>query len=239
MQYMGGKARIAKKIAEYLKTLRQPGQLFLEPFCGAVNITCEMNDGTGPVRACDAHPDLIRLWTAVQRGWRPRHPINRKLYQRLLHSRPSAIRAYVGFGFGFGGRFFSGFADRDCNRQWAVSSLRRKRPRIAGVRFERREYHTLRPRGALIYCDPPYAGTKGFSVGPFDHERFWETMRRWSRCNTVIISETSAPTDFIPVLEIIAPGCIRFADGTRRPRREFLFALRPPSSVLPRLTSAR
>ena len=48
----------------------------------------------------------------------------------------------------------------------------------------------------LIYCDPPYKATEGYSTGEFDHDKFWETMRKWSQNNCVFISEETAPSDF-------------------------------------------
>jgi DNA adenine methylase len=48
----------------------------------------------------------------------------------------------------------------------------------------------------LIYCDPPYKSTQGYSTGNFDHALFWDTMRKWSKDNCVFISEESAPSDF-------------------------------------------
>jgi hypothetical protein len=48
----------------------------------------------------------------------------------------------------------------------------------------------------LIYCDPPYKSTEGYSTGEFDNDLFWETMRKWSKNNCVFISEESAPSDF-------------------------------------------
>ena len=54
-------------------------------------------------------------------------------------------------------------------------------------------------KGDVIYCDPPYKNTEGYSTGDFDHDLFWETMRKWSKHNCVFISEESAPSDFIVV----------------------------------------
>ena len=61
----------------------------------------------------------------------------------------------------------------------------------------------------LIYCDPPYqttkhpikyrTDTKHYDI--FDNEKFWNTMRVWSKNNHVFISETTAPDDFIPIWE--------------------------------------
>ena len=40
----------------------------------------------------------------------------------------------------------------------------------------------------LIYCDPPYQHTTGYSTGGFDHDKFWDTMRKWSKNNYIFIS---------------------------------------------------
>ena len=57
------------------------------------------------------------------------------------------------------------------------------------------------PEGAIIYCDPPYAGTSEYKEGSFNHIEFWEWCRKISKTNKIYISEYSAPADFAPVLE--------------------------------------
>ena len=63
-------------------------------------------------------------------------------------------------------------------------------------------YEKFYPRNMLIYCDPPYENnsystkTKFFE---FDSKKFWETMRKWSKSNIVVISENNAPKDFIKI----------------------------------------
>ena len=50
--------------------------------------------------------------------------------------------------------------------------------------------------GALIYCDPPYRGTRPYtSMAPFDHNAFWLRVREWAsdaEC-IVLVSEYDAP----------------------------------------------
>lgn len=49
----------------------------------------------------------------------------------------------------------------------------------------------------VIYCDPPYKGTKQFANSTnFDHDEFWNIMREWSKYQIVLISEQEAPDDF-------------------------------------------
>jgi len=54
-----------------------------------------------------------------------------------------------------------------------------------------------------IYCDPPYKKCNFIAIRKnllsFDTDMFWETMRKWSLDNIVIVSETEAPDDFIPI----------------------------------------
>lgn len=42
----------------------------------------------------------------------------------------------------------------------------------------------------------------GAENAEFDHEKFWDTMRKWSANNTVLICESIAPPDFEPVLSV-------------------------------------
>ena len=54
----------------------------------------------------------------------------------------------------------------------------------------------------VIYCDPPYKGTKQFANSKnFNHEEFWDIMRKLSKYHMVFISEQEAPDDFICIWE--------------------------------------
>ncbi len=206
-----------------MESIRHPEQLYIEPFVGAANVIAHMS---GNRKAYDAHPDLILMWNALKQGWRPPDFVTPELHASLRHAEPSALRAFVGFGCSFGGKFFGGYARSSKERNFAASAIRsldRKMVTLRDVTFERGYFHELEPKGALIYCDPPYAGTASFSVGKFDHGRFWEKVREWSRENTVIVSECSAPEDFSVVKTITAPCGLRRADGSQKPRNEFLF----------------
>ena len=55
------------------------------------------------------------------------------------------------------------------------------------------------PHGALIYCDPPYAGTNCGKYDGFDHKRFYE----WAlKQENIFISEYAMPEPFIEVADI-------------------------------------
>ena len=78
------------------------------------------------------------------------------------------------------------------------TSIEKIKPSItkSNVHFYNKSYSDYEPKNMLIYCDPPYRETEGYSTGEFNHELFWETMRKWSKNNCVFISEDSAPSDF-------------------------------------------
>ena len=52
---------------------------------------------------------------------------------------------------------------------------------------------------SVVYCDPPYIGTKGYGV-EFDHEQFYEWLRNTNF--PVYISEYTMPSDFAIVASI-------------------------------------
>ena len=103
MQYLGGKHRLAKRIAAELEARRPDGARFVEPFCGALNITAAM---TGERVANDACGPLIVLYHAWIDGWRPPEHVSAELYQET-HAKMDPhdpLTAFVGFGCSFGGK---------------------------------------------------------------------------------------------------------------------------------------
>lgn len=53
--------------------------------------------------------------------------------------------------------------------------------------------------GDVVYCDPPYQGTRAEYNKGFDHDKFWEWVR--TRNYPVYVSEYNAPDDFISVFK--------------------------------------
>lgn len=225
MQYLGGKSRIAKPLAAYLESRRE-GRYFVEPFCGALNITVEM---TGPRLASDASPYLFSLYRALREGWEPPDTVSEQLYAEVQARKDpeDPLTAFVGYGCSFGGKFFGGYArvsnPDTANRgrhpspyaNAARKTLLRKMARCSSVVFACEEYSALRPtKGCLVYCDPPYAGTTGYSaVGEFDSVAFWQWVRDTSaRGVLVLVSEYKAPQDFTCVWEVSRPAELQGKD---------------------------
>lgn len=209
MKYLGGKHGIGKKVSDLLVEWCPPEECagYLEPFCGSLGVFKHM---TGKGYACclasDSHPDLIAMWQAVQEGslCLPKH-ISKKSYEAIRHTpSPDPLKAVAGFGLSYGGKFFRGYApgalgasDRDFLGEF-TRSIAKIAPAVRKpqVHLACSDYRDISPRDMLVYCDPPYACTEGYSMGGFDHDQFWDVMREWSKDNTVLISEQIAPPDF-------------------------------------------
>lgn len=199
MRYLGGKHSIAKQVAEVLESYRAPGQFLIVPFLGGANVFSRM---PGPKIGSDVHPELIALWRAVLAGWQPPEVVTEDDYQRIRSdaSADPALRAFVGFGCAFGGRYWGTYAKNDPKNDYAQqarNSLRKKAAGMVGAGIVHSSYADLQPHGDLIYCDPPYAGTFSYAGVPkFDSVEFWRVAERWSQSNTVIVSEATAPSNW-------------------------------------------
>jgi DNA adenine methylase len=227
MRYLGGKNRIRKQIAQYLKSVRQPYQTYFEPFCGGAWVLQEMG---GKCIASDGCYPLIAMYKDLQNGWIPPETLTEAEYQELknLDDPYCGMKAFAGFGCSHSGKYFNGFARSDtrsyCSN--AKNSLLKQLPLIKDVQFFYGEYHAHTPVDMLVYCDPPYKGTTQYSYfKSFDHDKFWDKMREWSKYNTVVISEYEAPIDFECVLSINTKTDMRVTGGKEN-RTEKLFRIK-------------
>lgn len=197
MRYFGGKARISSDIVAVLSRVREPNQGYLEPFLGGGSVFSQMKN---PKIGSDVVPELIEFWQAVQNGWVPPDNITKEEYEKAKEGQITGpLRAFIGFGCSFGGKWFGGYANTP-GRNYALNaknSTLKKRPGFLGAKIILKDFFDCDIRGSLIYCDPPYIGkTKPGTRTSFDSERFWEHVRYLSRCNQVFVSEIVAPSDF-------------------------------------------
>jgi len=205
MRYLGGKTRIGKEISDILKKLGPNDKVrgYLEPFCGSLGDFRHMSSmGYKRYYASDIQSDLIELWQEVltKRFKFPRKIDKKRYYQIKNMQGTNSLKAYVGFGLSFGGKYFGGYITKeegDYNKETKNSIMRVfKNIDEKRTKFKCCSYSKWKPKDLLIYCDPPYKQTTGYSTGFFNHDQFWNTMREWSKHNIVIISEYSAPKDF-------------------------------------------
>ena len=239
MRYMGGKGRISKKISKVILELTpNRSGTYWEPFLGGGAMASQMGRYFEVANYSDIHPDLILMWQKLNEGWEPPTFVPYDQYQELRYAtEPSAFRGFVGFGGSFGGRWFEGYARGGQNadgtpRNHLGESARAVTKDIRGMRaksatvFNRRDALSINPRsGDVVYCDPPYAGTKNYSkTDQLDHKEFWATAENWARNGVyVFVSEYDAPAGWECVWEQPLRSSVRVGSEDRHIAVEKLF----------------
>jgi DNA adenine methylase len=200
MRYLGGKSKIAKKLTmTILAATTQRGRL-IEPFMGGGAMAASLAPSFESVDAFDINDDLILMWEALKNGWKPPTNISEEQYKELKNAKPSALRAFAGFGgASWGGKWFGGYARGD-GRNYADESARsllRDIQKMQNCTFKCLDYQKIQPLlGDVVYADPPYAGTTEYR-DTFDSAQFWETMKMWSMYGAdVFVSEYKAPPNW-------------------------------------------
>lgn len=232
MRYNGGKAIACKRFAKVINQFSYGKETYVEPFVGAAWVTQYVEH---PIRMVyDINPYLIAMWRALQEGWIPPGNITEDEYRiAKIGSVPDHLRAFIGFGCSWGGKWFGGYAGNagnpECARQ-SRDSLLRKMKKLADVRFSTQGYDELSPANSIVYCDPPYTdSTPGWLPGKFDHEEFWHTMHKWARHdNIIIVSSHEAPDGIECVAEFRNVKVISGShakDKAKQSRYEKLFIL--------------
>jgi DNA adenine methylase len=181
MRYVGGKARIAKWIRDHILEVadqyRGVDLTYVEPFVGS-GAVLEQVARSGRFQkliANDVHPDLIRMWYALTKeGWEPPPYITKEDYQQLQSSYvPSPLRGYAGFCVAFGGKWMGWLEQRPPQQAGERLSVLRRARILRSVEWKNIDYAELTiPPTSIVYCDPPYLDTTGYSCGDFDHDRF-------------------------------------------------------------------
>lgn len=214
---MGSKSRIKKYVVPYLQELINAHEIdtYIEPFVGGANviddIQCQNKIGG------DLHSKLIALLEHVQNGGELPVEVPRELYNDVRANKDTDkyedwFIGAVGFLASYNGRYFDGgYAKTTVEKNGRIRdyydeckrNLQKQAPKLKDVSFINCDYKSFSDtKGALIYCDIPYKGTKQFSVGKdFDHDEFWQWVRDMSEHNVVVVSELQAPDDFECVWE--------------------------------------
>lgn len=238
---MGSKSRIAKHIVPIIQSKINSNKYrnYIEPFAGGMNVIdkviCERRF------ACDLNKYLIALFQHLQGGGSLPETVDRELYSKVRsapHEYEDWFVGCIGFLASYNGRWFDGgYAQpgiektktgeryRDYYRE-AKANILAQIPSLMDVRFMVRDYIAMEPHDSVIYCDPPYMGTKQYqNARQFDHERFWKIMRAWSNNgnNIVLISEETAPSDFICLWEQEVSRSIKATDKRLATEKLFIY----------------
>lgn len=213
MRYVGGKARLAVAIRDTILAATTDRHTYVEPFVGGGSTFERLAPHFDTAVAYDLSPDVIAMWQGVTSGeFMPPMDVSEEEYQRLRNEPPSALRGFVGFAGSFGGKFFGGYARgktaKGEPRNYVAEGARAVN-RIASAvaqtdtTFIHASYDEWVPvPGAVVYCDPPYADTQGYSTGGFDSAQFWRVMDEWVAAGAhVFVSEYTAPDHWGVLLE--------------------------------------
>lgn len=223
MQYMGGKARIAKALSEAMLSLTPNRSTYLEPFVGGGWMFEKMAPNFVSANCGDVQPDIVLMWQAVAEGWVPPDEMSKERWIELKSESPSPDRAFAGFGCSFGGKWFGGYArPTRPGRNYAGAASRnieRKRDAFRRAHIMERSYDQwawLAELGAVVYCDPPYAGTTAYNgTGAWDASQFWADMDQWSLTSTVFVSEYAAPPSWECVWEKQVQAALKRTDKSQ------------------------
>jgi DNA adenine methylase len=220
MLYQGSKARIGASIAKVIKKFNY--STFTEPFCGGLNLTQHM--GVGRLKYCsDINPYLIAMWEKVlYEDWKGPEPWDEDFHKYVRDHKDEFEPHIVGWvGFcSFGGKFFDSYRrdstnTRDYQEEYRTSILKQKEAlRYYNVILSCGSYQDqlIRP-DTLVYCDPPYRGTKQYNT-VFDFDKFDNWCREISQTNIVLISEYSMPHDFKLVWASTRTSTLRSSRGS-------------------------
>ena len=249
MKYKGSKARIANEIKEVILKDRAPGEAVIEPFGGGANFTSSI-DGE---RVCsDVNKYVISCLDALSKGWIPPKDITRGFYNecRAKYNKGDCLASelkiigYVGINGSYGGRFYDGGyagitttrngSERNYPRE-AFNNVMKQVEKLKGVIFIACDYRSLQILDkSIIYCDPPYYGTKEYieaKKSGFSTCEFFQWCRdRASEGHKVFVSEYAAPDDFACVWEKEVKSSLSAngKTGGSKSSVERLFVYKPP-----------
>lgn len=215
MKYMGSKSRIAKYLVPIIQKYIDTNNIenYIEPFVGGANmidkIKCKNRIGY------DKSKELIALLNHAKESCDYPNDIPKGVYDKVRTSFNNDDDTYtdtekgiVGFLASCKGRFFDGGysgtrtgKDGKTRNYYdeAKRNLLKQSPLLKDIFFKQvATYGDIEIEdGSLVYCDPPYKDTKQYGTSKgFNHDDFWEWVRKLSKNNIVLVSELQAPDDF-------------------------------------------
>ena len=244
MKYMGSKSRIAKYIVPIIQSCIDENNIteYYEPFVGGLNVIDKVRC---PYRyGSDMNKYLIALFKHLQNGGKLLPEVTRELYSevRANYKQDGKYEDWyignIGFLASYNGRWFDGgYAQagyektktgqryRDYYKE-AKANIESQIPYITDIILNTRDYKEIVPANmSMIYCDPPYENTKKFANAiNFNYNEFWDKVREWSKNNFVLVSELSAPNDFICVWEKSVSRSIKSTDKSTATEKLFTYS---------------
>lgn len=250
-KYWGGKKKLAPEIAAVVESLaekvfprgEQPA-FYWEPMCGMYSVGFELikRDKIHPPAflASDRNKALINFFQALQnKSFHIPDPETSVTYPNYLQLKATKqlftpLHVFVGHACGFHGGYFFGRLDETTFQTMyrrGFSAMQKILPSLATVCFFEKDFMTvpvLPEKKGILYCDPPYKcskmhnGVSSVLFPQFDRNRFWQLATKWALLgNLVLVSETEAPVDWVPIWHKHLGQAI--AGHSRKGRDEKLF----------------
>ena len=211
MKYQGSKSRIVGEILPIILNKMHLGMAFVDAFVGGCSVIQNVPPEYKRI-ANDNNRYLIAMWEKLTTtNWQPPTTIDKPFYDKVRESwhkddgkYEDALIGWVGFMGSRNGRFFDGgYSGHNAKgRDYISENIRntsRQIPFLMGVEWQTGSHESIvMPKASLVYYDPPYKGTYGYSTSKnFDHDRFYDWTRQMKRDgHTVYISEYDMPGDF-------------------------------------------
>ena len=232
MRYFGGIQRISNSLSEYLNSKLKIEQPFVDLFCGSCNIISKIDKDRLRI-ANDKHKYLISMWKELQNGWQMPNNISEEEYKYIKDHKDEnpALTGFVGFGLSYSGKWFGGYCRGGKDRNYCLNAKNSNNKILKNtmdVKFYNLNYDAVPiPNGPLVYCDIPYKNTTSYcksEVGEFNHEEFYDWVRRNSDKYDIYVSEykQNIPDDFTIVWEQNSKKDIRNKNNVREETVEVL-----------------
>jgi DNA adenine methylase len=239
-RYHGGKQLNGRRLATYMLEFLSEGATYdgyCEPFCGMLGVYRHMYPALDSdanqkfFLAGDINASVIEMWKKAQTGWTPPATCSESDFMKMKYDgQVSAEKGFLGHQLSFGGVYFASYIGRYGGQIYhasAANKVQELATAMPKIKFETCPYEDYSHlKNFIIYCDPPYKGTtqryqneqrQGLS---FDHEQFWDWVRRMSTDNIVFVSEYASPNDFVNIADEFSKKAI---DGKHTKDTEKLF----------------
>lgn len=227
---MGSKSKYANEIVPILQKLIDDNHIetYIEPFVGGANIIdkiqCKRRIGYDRSETLiallkQARDDFSLIPTSGSREMWDEGKAYVKDGVSLTTMSLADVGAIEYFASYSNGGFPRGYAKNTSTRDYyneAYRNMEKQAKKLQNIEFYVANYENLPMNlsGNLIYCDPPYQGTKQYTyatVSKMNYQFFWNWVRELSKNNIVIVSEQQAPDDFT---------CIWYKKATRTMNKE-------------------
>ena len=205
--YFGGKNRSGKLIASKLNNIIKEKEIenYVELFVGSGGVFKHIKCENKIIN--DKEPLIIEFHKHIANGgkieleyedyYKDLEPMYNEFKKGNYGDTPLGVVGYVAYQCSFGGMKFNTFARGNTEKgrkkdyfKGGLSSLIKKQNYKHTKIFNLDFCDVKIPPNSLIYCDPPYKSTNGYSV-EFDNVFFENYINELSKDNIVIISEYS------------------------------------------------